>query len=148
MRIVVGGDHSGFEMKQQVVKYLQDVGHDVEDVGTFTPDLVDFPDIAKAVCTKLRPTEGERGILVCGSGVGAVMAANKIRGIRAAVCHDVYSAHQSVEHDDANVMCIGAQIVGWWLLQDLIEAFLNAEFDRNEIYLRRVEKMDRLEDEL
>ncbi|WP_182086800.1 ribose 5-phosphate isomerase B [Aureimonas sp. ME7] len=145
MKIVIGSDHAGFALKGQVIEHLKAAGHEVEDVGSFGPNLVDFPDIARLVCDKVRGRDAERGLLVCGTGVGAAIAANKIRGIRAAVCHDVHSAHQSVEHDDVNVMCIGAQIVGPWLAADLVDAFFSAEFDRNEDFVRRVEKLAQLE---
>lgn len=113
--------------------------------GSYDPEPVDFPDIAFAVCNKVREGDGLRGILVCGTGVGAVIAANKVKGIRAAVCHDVHSAHQAVEHDDVNVMCIGAQIVGPWLARDLIAAFLQATFVQDADFVRRVEKLALLE---
>jgi ribose 5-phosphate isomerase B len=145
MKIVIGSDHAGFPLKADIVKGLVAAGHSVEDVGSYDAEPVDFPDIAKLVCTKVQGGAAERGLLVCGTGVGAAIAANKIRGIRAAVCHDVHSAHQSVEHDDVNVMCIGAQIVGPWLANDLVTAFFAAEFDRNEDYVRRVEKLALLE---
>ncbi|MEZ2132362.1 MULTISPECIES: ribose 5-phosphate isomerase B [unclassified Sinorhizobium] len=145
MNIVIGSDHAGFPLKANVVAFLEEGGHKIEDIGSFTPDPVDFPDIARLLCDKVRSGAAERGILVCGTGVGAAIAANKINGIRAAVCHDVHSAHQSVEHDDVNVMCIGAQIVGPWLARDLVAAYLGAEFDRNEDFVRRVEKLAALE---
>lgn len=145
MKIVIGSDHAGFPLKADIVSVLQELGHNVEDIGSFTPDPVDFPDIAGLLCEKVRSGAAQRGILVCGTGVGAAIAANKINGIRAAVCHDVHSAHQSVEHDDVNVMCIGAQIVGPWLARDLVAAYLGAEFDRNEDFVRRVEKLSALE---
>jgi len=145
MKIVIGSDHAGFPLKADIVFVLQELGHNVEDIGSFTPDPVDFPDIAGLLCEKVRSGAAERGILVCGTGVGAAIAANKINGIRAAVCHDVHSAHQSVEHDDVNVMCIGAQIIGPWLARDLVAAYLGAEFDRNEDFVRRVEKLSALE---
>ncbi|MBB3938341.1 ribose 5-phosphate isomerase B [Aureimonas phyllosphaerae] len=145
MKIVIGSDHAGFPLKAQVIDHLRAGGHEIEDVGSFDPNPVDFPDIARLVCDKVRGKEAERGLLVCGTGVGAAIAANKIRGIRAAVCHDVHSAHQSVEHDDVNVMCIGAQIVGPWLANDLVDAFFAAEFDRNEDFVRRVDKLAQLE---
>lgn len=145
MKIVIGSDHAGFPLKADIRKTLEALGHTVEDVGSYDAEPVDFPDIAKLVCTKVRDAAAERGLLVCGTGVGAAIAANKIRGIRAAVCHDVHSAHQSVEHDDVNVMCIGAQIVGPWLANDLVTAFFAAEFDRNEDFVRRVEKLALLE---
>lgn len=145
MNIVIGSDHAGFPLKADVLAVLEELGHTVEDIGSFTPEPVDFPDIAGLLCQKVRDGAAERGILVCGTGVGAAIAANKINGIRAAVCHDVHSAHQSVEHDDVNVMCIGAKIVGPWLARDLVVAYLDAEFDRNEDFLRRVEKLSALE---
>jgi ribose 5-phosphate isomerase B len=145
MKIVIGSDHAGFPLKADIRKNLEALGHTVEDVGSYDAEPVDFPDIAKLVCTRVRDGAAERGLLVCGTGVGAAIAANKIRGIRAAVCHDVHSAHQSVEHDDVNVMCIGAQIVGPWLANDLVTAFFAAEFDRNEDFVRRVEKLALLE---
>ncbi|EUB99102.1 ribose 5-phosphate isomerase B [Rhizobium sp. CF080] len=145
MNIVIGSDHAGFPLKAEVVSVLEELGHVVEDIGSFTPEPVDFPDIASLLCQKVRSGSAERGILVCGTGVGAAIAANKVNGIRAAVCHDVHSAHQSVEHDDVNVMCIGAKIVGPWLARDLVVAYLEAEFDRNEDFVRRVEKLTALE---
>lgn len=145
MRIVIGSDHAGFRLKQELLPHLKKTGYEIEDIGSFDPDPVDFPDIAWAVCDKVRKAPGTRGILVCGTGVGAVIAANKINGIRAAVCHDAHSAHQSVEHDDVNVMCLGAQIVGPWLAVDLIDAFLAAEFVQDPDFIRRVEKLAALE---
>lgn len=145
MRLVVGGDHAGFALKGPVVAALRHWGHEVEDVGTHTPDEVDFPDIARAVCEAVQSGRAERGIMVCGTGIGACMAANKYAGIRAALCHDVHSAHQSVEHDDANVLCLGAKIVGEWLALDLIKTFLDATFSDEEHFRRRVEKLAELD---
>ncbi|KAA3506408.1 ribose 5-phosphate isomerase B [Agrobacterium vitis] len=145
MNIVIGSDHAGFPLKADVIAVLEELGHVVEDIGSFTQEPVDFPDIAGLLCKKVRDGAAERGILVCGTGVGAAIAANKVNGIRAAVCHDVHSAHQSVEHDDVNVMCIGAKIVGPWLARDLVVAYLEAEFDRNEDFVRRVEKLTAME---
>ncbi|NDL61718.1 ribose 5-phosphate isomerase B [Acerihabitans arboris] len=145
MNIVIGSDHAGFRLKQELADWLRETGHQVDDIGSHTPDPVDFPDIAHALCGKVRQDASRRGILVCGTGVGAVIAANKINGIRAAVCHDIHSAHQGVEHDDLNVMCLGAQIVGPWLARDLIDAFLQAQFVRDEDFVRRVDKLNRLE---
>ena len=145
MQIVIGSDHAGFHLKQELIQWLQQAGHQINDIGSYTPDPVDFPDIAYAVCSKVREENGLRGLLVCGTGVGAVIAANKVKGIRAAVCHDVHSAHQAVEHDDVNVMCIGAQIVGPWLARDLIDAFLQATFVQDADFVRRVEKLALLE---
>ncbi|MDQ3791194.1 MAG: ribose 5-phosphate isomerase B [Actinomycetota bacterium] len=145
MRLVVGGDHAGFPLKGPVVDALRSWGHEVTDVGTDSTDPVDFPDIAELVCESMRKGEADRGIMVCGTGVGACIAANKFRGIRAALCHDVYSAHQSVEHDDVNVLCIGAQIVGDKLAFDLLRAYLEAEHSPDEEFRRRVAKLAELE---
>jgi ribose 5-phosphate isomerase B len=145
MRLVVGGDHAGFALKGPVVETLRGWGHTVNDIGTHTPEPVDFPDIARNLCQEISSGRAERGIMVCGTGVGAAIAANKIDGIRAAVCHDVYSAHQCVEHDDVNVLCLGAQIVGDQLAQDLVRTYLSAEFSTSEEFRRRVAKLAELE---
>ncbi|HEY3291782.1 MAG TPA: ribose 5-phosphate isomerase B [Anaerolineae bacterium] len=145
MKIAIGSDHAGFPLKAPVIALLREVGHDVQDFGSFTPDPVDFPDIATLVCEDVRHGGAERGIMVCGTGVGACIAANKVPGIRAAVCHDVYSAHQSVEHDDVNVLCLGAQIVGIKLVEDILRAFLNARFSTEVHFNRRVEKLKLME---
>lgn len=147
MKLIVGADHAGYVLKERVVETLRAWGHDVEDVGTHTSDPVDFPDITRQVCDPLRRGEFERGVMVCGSGIGASMAANKLPGVRAALCHDVYSAHQSVEHDDANVLCLGAQIVGEKLALDLVRTYLEASPSQEEQFRRRIEKMAELERE-
>ncbi len=141
MKIVVGSDHAGFPLKGELVAYVRGLGHEVEDVGSFDPNPVDFPDIARKVAATIVSGKAARGLMVCGTGVGAAIGANKMKGIRAAVCHDVHSAHQCVEHDDVNVMCIGAQIVGAWLAKDLIAAYLVAEFSTAEEFRRRVAKL-------
>lgn len=141
MKLVIGSDHAGWALKGGVIDHIKALGHEVIDVGSHDSAPVDFPDIARALTSKVLSGEAQRGIMVCGTGVGASIAANKVRGIRAAVCHDVHSAHQSVEHDDVNVMCIGAQIVGLWLANDLVAAFLSAQFEDNEDYRRRVNKL-------
>jgi ribose 5-phosphate isomerase B len=142
MRLVIGSDHAGWALKGAVVDHIKKLGHEVVDVGCHDDTPVDFPDVARAVAARIVAGEVERGIMVCGTGVGASIAANKMKGIRAAVCHDVHSAHQSVEHDDVNVMCIGAQIVGPWLAADLITACLEARFAvHDEDFRRRVEKL-------
>ena len=146
MKIVIGSDHAGYHLKLELAEHLRRSGHDVTDVGSHDPAPVDFPDIAGAVCGAVGAGDA-RGLMVCGTGVGASIAANKVRGIRAAVCHDVHSAHQSVEHDDVNVMCIGAQIVGPWLARDLVDSFLAAQFDRSEDSVRRVQKLHDMEAE-
>lgn len=145
MRIIVGADHAGYILKTTVVMALREWGHEVVDVGTHGPEAIDFPVVARRVCDPLRTGEFDRGIMVCGTGIGACIAANKIPGIRAALCHDVYSAHQSVEHDDANVICLGAQIVGDRLALDLLRAFLEAEMDPAEHFQRRVRMITALE---
>jgi ribose 5-phosphate isomerase B len=145
MRLVVGSDHAGWMMKKAMLDHLAATGHEVIDVGSFDANPVDFPDIARALAAKVTSGEAERGIMVCGTGVGAVIAANKMKGIRAAVCHDVHSAHQGVEHDDVNVMCIGAQIVGPWLACDLIDAFIGARFSTDPDFRRRVAKLHAME---
>ena len=145
MRIVIGSDHAGWSLKASVIEVVKELGHEVQDVGSHSDEPVDFPDIARSLTDVLKSGGAHRGIMVCGTGVGASIAANKVRGIRAAVCHDVHSAHQSVEHDDVNVMCIGAQIVGPWLARDLVKAYLEAEFSTDEDCRRRVEKLHEME---
>jgi ribose 5-phosphate isomerase B len=145
MRIVVGGDHAGFALKGPVVEALRAWGHDVTDVGTHSAEPVDFPDIARQLCSVIQRGDAERGVMVCGTGVGAAIATNKHAGIRAAVCHDVYSAHQCVEHDDVNVLCMGAQIVGDRLAFDLVRTYLAAEFSTSDEFRRRVAKLADLE---
>jgi ribose 5-phosphate isomerase B len=141
MRLGIGGDHAGFRLKAPLIEALQADGHDVRDYGAFTPDPVDFPDVAKLVCGAVLDGTAERGIMVCGTGVGACIAANKLPGIRAALCHDLYSAHQCVEHDDVNVLCLGAQIVGELMARELVKVFLEARFDASEHFRRRVAKL-------
>jgi ribose 5-phosphate isomerase B len=145
MKLIVGADHAGFELKKIVVDNLREWGYDVEDVGTHSAEPVDFPDITRRVCDPVRSGNQNRGILVCGTGIGASMAANKLPGIRAALAHDVYSAHQCVEHDDANVLCLGAQIVGDRVALDLIRTYLAAELRPEEQFQRRIAKMTQLE---
>ena len=147
MRVVIGSDHAGFPLKSLVVEHVRSLGHEVQDAGSYDDRPVDFPDIARQVTGAIKDGEADRGLMVCGTGVGASIAANKVKGIRAAVCHDVHSAHQAVEHDDVNVMCIGAQIVGAWLAKDLISAYLEAEFSTNEDFRRRVEKLHQMDNE-
>jgi ribose 5-phosphate isomerase B len=137
MRVVIGSDHAGWPLKNAVVEHVRSLGHEVIDVGSFDDKPVDFPDIARALTGKVKS----------GEGVGASIAANKVKGIRAAVCHDIHSAHQSVEHDDVNVMCIGAKIVGSWLAQDLVESYLTAEFSTDEDCRRRVEMLHAMDAE-
>ncbi|WP_191565670.1 RpiB/LacA/LacB family sugar-phosphate isomerase [Metabacillus idriensis] len=147
MKIIVGGDHAGFPLKQEVVNAIKQLGHEVEDFGCYSSEPIDFPDITKKVCEGILNREAERAILVCGTGVGACIAANKIPGIRASVCHDIYSSHQCVEHDDVNVMCIGAQIIGPVIMAELVESFLSATFSTEEEFRRRVRKLHAMENE-
>ena len=145
MKIVVGSDHAGFPMKAELLAFLRERGHEVLDVGSYDPAPVDFPDIARKVAAAITSGTAERGLMVCGTGVGASIGANKMKGIRAAVCHDVHSAHQCVEHDDANVFCLGAQIVGDRLALDLLDAYLRAECSTEEHFRRRVRKLAQME---
>jgi ribose 5-phosphate isomerase B len=147
LKIIVGSDHAGFALKSKIIEHVRLRGHDVEDIGCYDASPVDFPDIGRLVARGVLEGGFDRGLMVCGTGVGASIAANKVRGIRAAVCHDVHSAHQAVEHDDVNVMCIGAQIVGTWLACDLLDAFLNAVFSTDEEFRRRVKKLSEMESE-
>jgi ribose 5-phosphate isomerase B len=147
MRISIGADHAGFEMKQELIDFIQKLGHTVHDVGTHEPGKPDdYPDYAILVAKDIRAGNADRGILVCGSGVGVSVAANKFKGIRAGLCHDHYSAHQGVEHDDMNVLVLGARIVGQMLAQDATEAFLSANFSGEERHVRRLSKVKGIED--
>lgn len=146
MRIAVAADHAGFELKVTVVQTLRDQGHDVLDLGTFSLDPVDYPFYAKAVGNAVRSGEAERGILLCGSGVGVSIAASKMRGIRAGLCHDAYSAHQCVEHDNVNVLCMGPRVIGTELALDLIQIFLNARFTGEERHVRRLAEVEEIEE--
>ena len=145
MRIVVGADHRGYEMKDQIAASLKQAGHEVLDVGAHNADSVDYPDYARAIGEALTDGRAERGVLVCGSGVGASIAANKIHGVRAAVCHDTYSARQGVEHDDMNVLCLGAGVIDAELALELVQAYLDARLSGEERYHRRLEKVAEIE---
>src|SRR5438128_10433552 len=145
MKIAVGADHAGFPLKQDLGAYLRELGHEVIDLGTSNLDPVDYPDFAEAVGKAVLEGRAERGVLICGSGVGASVAANKIPGIRAAVCHDTYSARQGVEHDDMNVLVLGARIIGIELARELVNHFLAAKYSDEERHHRRVEKIKALE---
>ena len=145
MRVVIGSDHAGFELKQEIITRLGELGYEVMDVGTNGPAAVDYPDFAEAVARAVLAGKADRGVLLCGSGVGASVSANKIPGIRAAVCHDSYSARQGVEHDDMNILVLGARIVASSLAKDLVRIFLDAEFTGEERHLRRLNKLKALE---
>jgi len=146
MRIAVAADHAGFPLNVRVIEELRAAGHDVEDFGTHDPDRPDdYPDYALAVGRAVQTGTAEIGILICGSGVGASVAANKLRGVRAALCADTYSAHQSREHDDCNVLCLGARVVGSELAMELVRAFVAARFTGEERHRRRLAKVNDIE---
>lgn len=145
MRIVIGADHAGFELKADLRSRLEADGHEILDVGTFTPDPVDYPDIAAAVGRAVAGGEADRGIVVCGSGAGASIAAGKITGVRCATVHDVYSAHQSVEHDDMNVLALGSRVIGPEVAWEITRAFAAARFSGEERHLRRLGKVAELD---
>jgi len=145
MRIAVGADHAGYLLRRQVIAVLQENGHEVLDMGTDSADSVDYPDFARAVAEKVGSGEAERGVLMCGSGAGVSVAANKFKGVRAATIHDVFTAHQAVEHDDVNVLCLGAQVVGLWLALEIVKTFVKAEFSGVERYVRRLNKVKSFE---
>jgi ribose 5-phosphate isomerase B len=145
MRIAIGADHAGFEMKRDLAGYLAQQGHEITDLGTHSTAAVDYPDIADAVASAIRNGQADRGLLVCGSGAGAAVAACKFPGIRASVCHDTYSARQAVEHDDLNVLCLGSRVIGPALARTLTDAFLAAGFSGEERHMGRLAKIDAIE---
>src|SRR3954454_4142914 len=148
MRVAVAFDHRGVKLRERVLEVFPGLGHEAVDLGTDKAEpRVDYPDKAREVGDAIRGGEAERALLVCGSGVGASIAANKLPGIRAAICHDIYSAHQGVEHDDMNVLCLGSEVVGTELGAELARAFLEARFDGGERYVRRLEKIEEMERE-
>ena len=145
MRIAVGADHAGFALKEDLAAYLRELGHQVLDVGTHSTAPVDYPDYAEAVGNAVLDGRAARAVLICGSGVGASVAANKLPGIRAGLCHDTYSAHQGVEHDDMNVLVLGSRVIGTELARELVRAFLGATFSGEERHRRRLAKVVALE---
>jgi len=145
VRIAIGSDHAGFELKQELISHLETTGHDVTDVGTDSTEPVDYPDFAAAVAREVVHGTSERGIVVCGSGAGASIAANKITGARSAVVHDHYTAHQAVEHDDMNVLAIGARVIGSTTATDIVDTFLGARFSGEERHSRRLRKVVELD---
>jgi ribose 5-phosphate isomerase B len=145
MKLVIGSDHAGFALKNSAGDVLRSLGHQVLDVGAFNENPSDYPDFAEAVGRAVLDGRADRGVLICGSGVGASVAANKLMGIRAAVCHDTYSAHQGVEHDDMNVLVLGSRVIGAKLTEDLIKAFVGAKFTNEERHVRRLAKIKALE---
>jgi ribose 5-phosphate isomerase B len=149
MKIAVAFDHRGVHLRDAVLAMLADLGHETLDLGTDTDAVrIDYPDKAREVGEAIQNGDAERGVLVCGSGVGASVAACKLRGIRAAICHDIYSAHQGVEHDDMNVLCLGSEVIGPSLAAELVRAFCSARFDGGERYVKRLEKVEAMEREL
>ena len=148
MRVAVAFDHRGVKLRERLLEELAALGHDVVDLGTDRPEpRIDYPDKAREVAESIRSGEAERAVFVCGSGVGASVAASKVPGIRAAICHDTYSAHQGVEHDDMNVLCLGSEVIGPELAAELARAFVTARFDGGKRYVRRLEKIEEMERE-
>lgn len=145
MNIAIGSDHAGFELKRNLIDILEHQGHQIEDVGTDSTAPVDYPDYAELVGKAVTHGGAERGILICGSGVGASVAVNKILGVRGGLCHDVYSAHQGVEHDNMNVLVLGSRVIGVETAKELVHAFLGAQFTNEERHVRRLAKVDKLE---
>ncbi|HEU4364619.1 MAG TPA: ribose 5-phosphate isomerase B [Candidatus Krumholzibacteria bacterium] len=145
MKVALGADHAGFELKERIKAFLTDAKHEVVDLGTNGPAAVDYPDFAEAVGLAVRDRRAERGIILCGSGVGASVAANKIPGVRAGLCHDHYSAHQGVQHDDINVLVLGGRVVGEAVALELVTAFLDARFSGDERHRRRLDKVKAIE---
>ena len=145
MKIAVGADHAGYGLKDRLARMLRDGGHTVEDVGTFTDASVDYPDFAAAVGGKVASGEAERGLLVCGSGIGVAIAANKVDGIRAACCNDLFSAKLARAHNDANVVTLGERVVGWALAEEIVRTFLATPWDGGRRHAQRIDKIHRLE---
>jgi ribose 5-phosphate isomerase B len=145
MKVAVGSDHAGFSLKQEIAAQLRKDGYEVVDVGTDSEAAVDYPDFAEKTGRAVLDGRAERGVLICGSGVGASIAANKLKGIRAAICHDTYSAHQGVEHDDMNVLVVGSRVIGVALAHELVHHFLGARFTQEERHVRRLNKVKAIE---
>jgi ribose 5-phosphate isomerase B len=146
VRVAVAFDHRGVKLRERLFSELEALGHEVVDLGTDAPEpRIDYPDKARELGEAVLGGDAERGVLVCGSGVGASVAASKMRGIRAAICHDVYSAHQGVEHDDMNILCLGSEVIGPSLAADLVRTFLGARFDGGERYVERLRKVEAME---
>jgi len=147
MKVAIGADHGGFALKTELVIYLTQAGYILLDLGTFSSAAVDYPDYARVVAEAVRGRNADRGILICGSGVGACVAANKFPGIRAAICHDTFSARQGVEDDNMNVLCLGARVIGTELAKELVRTFLAAQFSNAERHVRRLAKVGAIEQE-
>jgi ribose 5-phosphate isomerase B len=147
MKIAVGADHGGFRLKNSILEFLKELGREVHDLGTHSEDPVDYPDFALSVSQEILLQRADRGILICGSGVGACVAANKFPGIRAGLCHDTFSAHQGVEDDNINVLCLGARVIGKELAKDIVKVWLSASFSGAERHNRRLSKVEKIEKE-
>ncbi len=147
MKIAIGSDHAGFDLKRVLDEFITGLGHEIVDVGTYDTNAVDYPDIAAKVAAEVRGGRVDKAVLICGSGVGASVAANKIHGIRAGLCHDTYSAHQGVEHDDMNVLVLGARVIGTEMAKELVGNYLPARFTHEERHERRLKKVLALEAE-
>lgn len=147
MKIAIGADHGGFRLKNEIVEFLKNLGYALNDLGTFSEEPVDYPDYAQAVSQEIRLKKADKGILICGSGVGACVAANKFPGIRAAICHDTFSARQGVEDDNINILCLGARVIGPELAKDIVKVWLSASFSGAERHRRRLAKVEEIEKE-
>jgi ribose 5-phosphate isomerase B len=147
MIVAIGADHGGFHLKNKIVDFLKELGQEVHDIGTYSEDPVDYPDFALAVSQEVLLNKTDRGILICGSGVGACVAANKFPGIRSAICHDTFSAHQGVEDDNINVLCLGARVIGPELAKEIVKVWLFASFSGAERHKRRLSKVEKIEKE-
>ena len=147
MRVAVGADHGGYRLKIQIVEFLKKLGNEVNDLGTHSEEPADYPDYARAVSQEILLKHADRGILICGSGVGACIAANKFPGIRAAICHDTFSAHQGVEDDNVNILCLGARVIGTELAKDIVKVWLSSTFSGAERHRRRLAKVEGIENE-
>lgn len=147
LKIAIAADHGGFQLKKLLREFLRELGHEGVDLGTQNEEPVDYPDYARAVAQEVLSKKAERGILICGSGVGACVAANKFPGIRAAICHDTFSAHQGVEDDDMNILCLGARVIGPELAKDIVRIWLSASFSGAERHCRRLDKVSEIERE-
>lgn len=146
MKVALASDHAGYDLKMKLLSFLSSVGYEIEDLGTDSPSIAaDYPDFARKAAMEVISGKAQRAIIICGSGVGACIAANKFRGIRAGLCHDTYSARQAVEHDDVNILCLGARIIGEELAKELAKAFLKAKFSAQERHLKRLEKIKKIE---
>lgn len=147
MRVAIGADHAGFLLKQQLTGFLAHQGHTVFDLGTHSQERVDYPDYTMAVAHAITEGRADRGIMICGTGAGASIVANKVRGIRGSIAHDTYTARQAVEHDDMNLLCLGSRVIGLALAEELVKAFLDAKLIREKAYLRRLAKVKSLDDQ-